>query len=229
MWDVLSKASWSLWETLEIEEVPLWSWFQWQKLVWNIRSIHTNDLKFIRSRIEGCLHILRKGNYWIKLINYVDDALYYSSNENFRLSFGQSLKKRINSSLLGRAKWYLGMKITQSYNEITINQEQYIKNIVSGFEKSFKHQFKIKKTTLRNNFIPTRKDCPTADTQTKEDKLRFGNLHYISIICALLNVSCCTRPDIASAVNKLVKFSNNPGVVHYRAMLHLIGYIKNTL
>ena len=45
---------------------------------------------------------------------------------------------------------------------------------------------------------------------------------------ALLYVSCCTRPDIAYAVNKLAKFSNSPGITHYRAMLHLIGYIKNT-
>ncbi len=29
------------------------------------------------------------------------------------------------------------------------------------------------------------------------------------------------------AVNKLAKFSNNPGIIHYRALLHLIGYIKN--
>ena len=58
--------------------------------------------------------------------------------------------------------------------------------------------------------------------------MRFGNLHYRAVIGALLYVSCCARPDIAYAVNKLAKFSNSPGIVHYRAMLHLIGFIKNT-
>ena len=76
--------------------------------------------------------------------------------------------------------------------------------------------------------MPTKKDSPTTDTQIKEVKLRFGNLHYRSVIGALLYVSCCTRPDIAFAVNKLAKFSDNPGVTHYRAMLHLIGYMKHT-
>ena len=33
-------------------------------------------------------------------------------------------------------------------------------------------------------------------------------------------------PDIAFAVNKLAKYSNNLGVVHYGALLHLIGYIQ---
>ena len=41
-------------------------------------------------------------------------------------------------------------------------------------------------------------------------------------------MSYCTRPGIAFAVNKLVKYSNNPGIVHYRALLHLIGFIKGT-
>ena len=41
-------------------------------------------------------------------------------------------------------------------------------------------------------------------------------------------MSCCTRPNIAFAVNKLAKFSNNPGIINFRCLLHLIGFIKNT-
>ena len=87
---------------------------------------------------------------------------------------------------------------------------------------------KLKISPLPNDFIPSKKDCPTTELQIKEVKIRFGNLHYRSVIGALLYISCCTRPDIAFAVNKLAKYSNNPGVVHYRAMLHLIGYLKGT-
>ena len=82
---------------------------------------------------------------------------------------------------------------------------------------------------LPNNFIPSKKGRPTTELQTKEVKIRFGNLHYRSIIGALLYVSCCTRPDVTFAVNKLTKYYYSPGVVHYRAMLHLIGFLKGTL
>ena len=61
----------------------------------------TNDMNFVRSRVEGCLYVLRQGNNWIKLINYVDDALYYSNNEGFRENFERKLKRRFNLSLLG--------------------------------------------------------------------------------------------------------------------------------
>ena len=58
-------------------------------------SYLVQTLKFTRSRVDGCLYILREGDKWLKLINYVDDALYYSNNEDFRLSFEKSLKKNL--------------------------------------------------------------------------------------------------------------------------------------
>ena len=115
--------------------------------------------------------------YWIKLINYVDAVLYYSKNEDYRLKFGQSLKKRINLSLLSQAKWYLEMQIKQSNNHITLDQEQYIKKIMNRFEKNFKHQFKVKNTPLPNNFVPSKKDSTTTEPQNNEIKFRLGNLH----------------------------------------------------
>ena len=42
----------------------------------------------------------------------------------------------------------------------------------------------------------------------------------------MLYMPCCTRPDICYAVNKLAKFSNNPGIKHYKALLYLIGCLK---
>ena len=59
-----------------------------------------------------------------------------------RESFEKQLKKNFNLSLLGQSKWYLG-----------------------------KQKLKVKYTSLPSNFVPTRKDCPTTETQTKEVKL----------------------------------------------------------
>ena len=72
------------------------SWYK------TLDSYLTNTLHFVRSRVEGCLYILREGDNWIKLINHVDDILYYSKNEDFRLKFQQSPKKIFNLSLLGQ-------------------------------------------------------------------------------------------------------------------------------
>ena len=108
----------------------------------------THNLKCIRSRVEGCLYVLRKGDHWIKLINYVDDALYYSNNDKFREEFESYLKKKFNLPLLGEAKWYLGMKIKQTLEHITLDQDQYIKNIASRFEKKFQTSIQNKRQPI---------------------------------------------------------------------------------
>ncbi len=186
-------------------------------------SFLTNKLSFLRSRVDGCLYIYRKGNDWIKLINYVDDPFYFASNDKVREDFELSLKNKYNLSLLGEAKWYLGMRITQNTSFISLDQDQYVKNIISRFEKGSKHPFKKKDFPSPISFVPTKKDSPVTEKQIKETKTRFGNFHFRSVIGALLYVFCCTRPDICFAVNKLAKYANNPDVIHFRALLHLIG------
>ena len=143
------------------------------------------------------------------MINYVDDALYTSRNDETRLEFESKLKKKFNLTLIGLAKRYLGIRIKQHKNYMTIDQEQHVKNIISRFEKVSKHTFKLKDSPLPTIFIPSKNDCPTTEPHIKEAKLRFGNLNYRYVIGALLYISCCTRPDISFADIKLAKFSNN--------------------
>ena len=55
------------------------------------------------------------------------------------------------------------MKIKQTTEYITLDQDQYIKNIVSRFEKNFKHQFKVK-------------DCRGSSSDTTANKI---NPYYL--------------------------------------------------
>ena len=38
-----------------------------------------------------------------------------------------------------------------------------------------------------------------------------------------------TQPDLSFSVSLLTRFQANPGVEHWNALMHIIGYIKNTL
>ena len=64
------------------------SWYE------TLDTFVVKDLKFNCSRVEGYLYVLRRGNDWLKLINYIDDALYYSNNDKFREEF-ESPKEKI--------------------------------------------------------------------------------------------------------------------------------------
>ena len=53
--------------------------FSGKKWYKTLDTFLTSNLKYQRSRVEGCLYIYRKERHWIKMINYVDDALYYAN------------------------------------------------------------------------------------------------------------------------------------------------------
>ena len=45
----------------------------------------------------------------------------------------------------------------------------------------------------------------------------------------MLYLATCTRPDIARTVGVLARYSKNPGMAHWKAVKHLLRYIKGTL
>ena len=73
------------------------------------------------------------------MINCVDDVLYFASSDKIMMDFEISLKNKFNLTLMGTIRWYLGMKITQHKDHIILDQDQYVKNITTWFEKLFKH------------------------------------------------------------------------------------------
>ena len=87
--------------------------------------------------------------------------------------FELTLKNKFHLTLMGEAKWYLGMRIGQHKDYIILDQDQYVKNIKSRLEKQFKHSSKLKDSPLPSSFIPSKKDCPKTETQVKETKILF--------------------------------------------------------
>ena len=138
--------------------IPLYFIYRTQDRVYVGRRI-----KVICFIVDRCLYLYRNGDDWIKVINYVDDALYYASSKRVREHFEISLKNKFNLTLLGIAKWYLGMMITQKPRYITLDQDQYVKNITARFEKIFKHPFKLKDPPSPSTFVPSKRDCPSTD------------------------------------------------------------------
>ena len=114
------------------------------------------------------------------------------------------------------------MKIKQTTEYITLDQDQYIKNIVD-LRKVSNTNLRLKILLYLVNLYQQEKIAQPQ--KHKQKKLRFGNLYYRAVIGALLYVSCCTRPDIAYAVNKLAKFSNSPGTCGKSVIFpHLVGF-----
>ena len=89
-------------------------------------------------------------------------------------------------------------------------------------------------TKFYNNNLPsaiifTKDDASTSDEIV--DKVnRELNIHYRDCIGSLIYL-LSTRVDLRFSVQKLSKFSLNPGKIHFELLVHLLRYIRynNTL
>ena len=60
------------------------------------------------------------------------------------------------------------------------------------------------------------------------EALQVATFPYRDIKGTLLWISNGTRPVIVFAVNTLAMFTSNPGLVHWRAALRLLGFLNTT-
>ena len=69
---------------------------------------------------------------------YVDDIIFGSTDESLSVKFADLMKSKFEMSMIGEMTTFLGLQIKQSTDGIFINQENYVKNLLTRFsmEKS---------------------------------------------------------------------------------------------
>ena len=73
--------------------------------------------------------------------------------------------------------------------------------------------------------IFTKEDVSTSDEKV-EKLTREYIIHYRACIGSLIDL-LSTRVDLNFAVQKLAKFSANPGKVHFEGLIHLLRYTRD--
>ena len=68
-------------------------------------------------------------------------------------------------------------------------------------------------------------DTSTSDEQVEKLTREF-NIHYRNCVGSLIYV-LSTRVDLILAVQKLGKFSEKPGKVHFEVLVYILGYIRD--
>jgi hypothetical protein len=162
------------------------------------------------------------------ILNYVDDMLYYGTDDIEVQAFEAALKKRFNLELMGQAHWYLGTRISQLANhDIIIDQSRYCLSIVKKYLETAgcKRDWKAHTTPLPLDFIPSAEDC-SKDEEAAKVLSKEYNIDFASCVGALIYLTM-TRTDILHAVNKLAKFTRKPGRSHFEVMVHILRYLRD--
>ena len=92
------------------------------------------------------------------------------------------------------------------------------------------NRFQLKHVPLRNTPLPVglildSNMCPQTDLEREQ----MNNKPYHAVLGSVMWGQLATRPDLLFTVSLLSQFQNDPGTEHWKALMHIIRYIWNTL
>jgi len=186
------------------------------------------SLRFKASKNVPCLFMLVTTKGKIYPLNYVDDMFYFGTDQAQMEWFENSLKQRLNLEILGHAHWYLATRINQLSNfDIVLDQCRYCLAIFKKYldVAGAKKITTLYMTPVPSDFIPTADDCSDNEETSQRLQIEY-NIDFASCIGSLIYLGM-TRTDIIYSVNKLAKFTRQPGKAHFNALLQLLRYLMD--
>jgi hypothetical protein len=118
----------------------------------------------------------------------------------------------------------LGLNISHNRENksITLSRDEYGLDLANDYKTLIDH-FPRTETCLPYPIELSRSQCPSSD----KEKEIMKNKPYREILGKLNYYTCTLRTDINFAVNYLARFMDNPGIDHWKCLLHLLAYIRD--
>ena len=142
----------------------------------------------------------------IIVLSYVDDFVYWYTNEDLGKWFVDTLGKRFHVNFLGFSHWFMSIRISHlKYHSISVDQARYATSIVAKYldTATVKVSNNFYKTTLPADMIFTKEDVSTRDEQIYKLTIEY-NIYYRACIGSLIYL-LSTRVGLSFSVYKLAK------------------------
>ncbi|MBW0541598.1 hypothetical protein O181_081313 [Austropuccinia psidii MF-1] len=133
------------------------------------------------------------------------------------MSFKNAIEHEFQTKLLGSAELILGIKRVHEPRTITLTQSHYIDSLLGSYGMT---NCKPTATPL----IPN--SHLEAVTRTAQEEFLSLRVNYQSAVGSLSYLSNATRPDLSYSISALSQFLENPGILHWKALLHFLKYLK---
>ena len=185
------------------------------------------SIGFIRCTVETCLYMKSTRTHrFIYVCVYVDDipAAFHADDREEWKSIKLKFEERFSIKFLGEASWLLNMRITRDRTKriLWLDQQEYTESMLEelGMQqcKAFSHPGTPEE--LRKSHCPTDRSAEQLHMQRKIPYRR-----AVGLLTYLANTS---RPDIAFSVNLVAQFAQNPGQIHWRAVVAILRYLSGT-
>ncbi len=154
---------------------------------------------------------------------YTDDVWGMSSTKEEASHWKGELEEKWDLTDMGENHYFLGMRIDQDLEAgmISFSQRPYWENIFNDFNLT---HLTPRSTPLPVGIILDHSQLPT--TQAEWDEME--EHLYQRLLERVMWGQLATCPDLCYPVSVLARFQTNPGMAHWKALLHILGYIKGT-
>ena len=191
---------------------------------WNTLDTTYDDLDYKTSRADPCVRYKEENSNYTLTDTYNDDVFGASNNDDEIQKRKDEIAKIWDIKDVGETEYFLGMRVQQDLElgTIRLTQRPYWEQVL--------HCFQLENVVPRNTPLPVgilldNDMSPKTDSEKRE----MNDKPYRSVLGSVMWGQLATRPDLSFAVSLLARFQANPGLAHWNALLHVIGYIKNTL
>ncbi|GJR75187.1 retrovirus-related pol polyprotein from transposon TNT 1-94 [Tanacetum coccineum] len=161
-----------------------------------------------KGSIDPTLFITKKGEDILLVQIYVDDIIFGSTNPKLSKRFEKLIHNKLEMSMMGELKFFLGIQIHQSPRGIFINQSKYAQEILK------KHSM----TSCDSVGTPMATKPLDADLSgTLVDQIK-----YRSMVGALMYLTA-SRPDIVHATCYCARYQARPTEKHLTAITRAVS------
>ena len=183
---------------------------QWHEKFDNVMLLHG----FKINECDKCVYVKDDEHGYVIVCLYVDDMLIVGSDDKMITSTKNMLNSRFDMKDMGLADVILGLKIKRTSDGLVLSQSHYVDTILGKFDKD------------NSGIARTPVDVTLHFSKNKEESV--AQVEYSRVIGSLMYLMSCTRPDIAYAVNKLSRYTSNPGAMHWQEIMRVLKYLRFT-
>ena len=185
------------------------------------------ELDIYPTSVDNGIFVFIYKNSIVLLAISTDDILIFTKHEEFY----QQVKTKLNSAFgvtaqNGSVIYYLNYRIIQSQHAISIDQTQFILDIV--------HQYIPRNSKCPKIDTPLRTDrqfdseilhcTPASPTELKHLRIQY-KADYRTIFGQICHIMKASRPDLANAVNRLGVFQAAPNKLAFQSIYRVLQYL----
>eukprot|EP00253_Pinus_taeda_P007977 PITA_07977 len=176
------------------------------------------DSYLLENRFEKCegeptLYIKKKDGKILIIVLYVDDVIFIGNDDYLIENFKAFMKEEFEITDIDLLRYFLGIEVEQSGNDIFISQEKYVNEVLERFNMQ----------DIKAAITPTVMGLKLSKEDSNKD---FDPSLYKSIVCSLMYLTA-TMPDIMHDVSLISKFIERPKEAHWQATKIIMRYVKD--